>query len=54
MIFILVAILIGHGRRREYCNSIGRDYRKEKPCTIRESEDEASKVLAQFKGTRKL
>ncbi|HZC20995.1 MAG TPA: hypothetical protein VE223_05075 [Nitrososphaeraceae archaeon] len=49
MIFIVIAILIGHIRSREYCNSIGRDYRKEKPCTIRESEDEASKVLAQNK-----
>jgi type IV pilus biogenesis protein CpaD/CtpE len=49
MIFIVIAILIGHSRSKEYCNSIGRDYRKEKPCTIRESEDQASIVPAQNK-----
>jgi F420-dependent oxidoreductase-like protein len=40
---------------KEYCNSIGRDYKKDiqysvvLPCIIRESEDEVSKVLAQNK-----
>jgi hypothetical protein len=38
MIFIVIAILIGHSRSREYCNSIRR-----------ESEDEVSKALAQNK-----
>jgi F420-dependent oxidoreductase-like protein len=40
---------------KEYCNSIGRDYKKDiqysvvLPCIMRESEDEVSKVLAQNK-----
>src|SRR5919197_392850 len=40
---------------KKYCNSIGRDYKKDiqysvvLPCIIRESEDEVSKVLAQNK-----
>ena len=40
---------------KEYCNSIGRDHKKDieysvvLPCIIRESEDEVSKVLAQNK-----
>jgi hypothetical protein len=49
MIFIVIAILIRHSRRREYCNSIGRDDRKEQSCIIRESEDGVSKFLAQNK-----